>query len=331
MTLNLPVPEQNSLKTVIDYYLNYYASGSSHTAKAKQLDLKKFIVFLTNIKGYSKSDKLKLSDWDHSSSLQFAEACLQEESPATVSRRLATLKHCGRTLADQIPNFKNPTKELKTPKMQTTIPKSLSSEELASIMERATSRVDHKNSFIRYRNQVLLCFLLETGLRADEVRLLRLSQIDEQIDWIKNVRTKGKRYRNVYLNSKIKEILIPYLDRRQVELKKHLGKLDLKFDQKLPLFISTYKCDPLDPQTFLMGSKTLWRAINEFSAEIMLHPHLLRHTFAMDLLESSKDIRLVSQALGHGDVKITMRYTERSDLEVARALENKVKKQKDDF
>ena len=74
-----------------------------------------------------------------------------------------------------------------------------------------------------------------------------------------------------------------------------------------------------------MGAKTLWRAINEFSSEVALHPHLLRHTFAMDLLDSSKDIRLVSQALGHGDVKITMRYTERSDIEVAKAIEKKKK------
>lgn len=326
MSFNLTDSNQNSLKNVIDYYLNYYASGSSHTAKAKRLDLKKFIAFLTNIKGYSKSDKLMLSDWDHSNSLRFVEECLQEESPATVSRRLATLKHCGRTLADQIPDFKNPTKELKTPKSQVTIPKSLEPHELENIFEKAHSRINNKNSFIRYRNQVILCFLLETGLRADEVRLLRMSQIDKQVNWIKNVRTKGKRYRNVYLNSKIQENLIPYLDRRQQELKKFFKNLNTQTDQKLPLFISTYKADPLEPQTFLMGAKTLWRAINEFSSEISLHPHLLRHTFAMDLLESSKDIRLVSQALGHGDVKITMRYTERSDLEVAKALENKLKK-----
>jgi site-specific recombinase XerD len=52
-----------------------------------------------------------------------------------------------------------------------------------------------------------------------------------------------------------------------------------------------------------------------------LHPHLLRHTYAVDLLEDSKDIRLVAQALGHADVRITMRYTERSNEEVAAARE----------
>jgi len=47
----------------------------------------------------------------------------------------------------------------------------------------------------------------------------------------------------------------------------------------------------------------------------------LRHTYATELLEDSKDIRLVAQALGHSDVRITMRYTERGNEEVAAAVE----------
>jgi site-specific recombinase XerD len=70
-----------------------------------------------------------------------------------------------------------------------------------------------------------------------------------------------------------------------------------------------------------MGSKSVWRAIRNYSLETKLHPHLLRHTFAVDLLDNSKDIRLVAQALGHSDVRITMRYTERGKEEVANAVE----------
>ena len=65
----------------------------------------------------------------------------------------------------------------------------------------------------------------------------------------------------------------------------------------------------------------MWRAINELSLDKELHPHLLRHSYALDLLNSSNDIRLVAQALGHGDVRTTMRYTERSEEEIASALE----------
>ena len=77
-----------------------------------------------------------------------------------------------------------------------------------------------------------------------------------------------------------------------------------------------------------MGAKSVWRAVNELCKEYDLHPHLLRHSYALDLLENSNDIRLVAQALGHSDVRITMRYTERSDEEVARALEKSRRKKK---
>ena len=62
-----------------------------------------------------------------------------------------------------------------------------------------------------------------------------------------------------------------------------------------------------------MGAKSIWRAIHELSGELHLHPHLLRHSYAIDLLHTSKDIRAVAQALGHSDVRVTMRYAERKN------------------
>ena len=170
---------------------------------------------------------------------------------------------------------------------------------------------------------------MDTGLRADELRLLRMAQLDDQLEWIKAVRTKGRQYRNVYITSDLREILKEYLKTRAVVLKKLWPTVSTKQDRALPVFLSSYACDPAKPESFLMGPKTLWRAINELSTQTKLHPHLLRHSYATDLLDSSKDIRLVSQALGHSDVRVTMRYTDRSDHEVAAALEQSRKKSKD--
>ena len=315
--------DNNSLQAAIGSYIDYYAASSSHTAKAKKLDVNKFIRFLTKFHGYSKPEKLKLKDWTHASTKRFIDDCLHQEKPATVARRLATLKHCSRKLAEQINGFKNPTLDIKTPTLPNTLPKSISAKEIKEVMRIARSRLNQKDSFNRYRNLVIFQFLLETGLRADEIRLLRISQIDDELEWITNVRTKGNKFRNVYINSDLSEKLSDYLERRASHLKKSFTSLNPQTDAKLPVFISTYKSDISEPDSFLMGSKTLWRAINELSAEVKLHPHLLRHTFAHDLLDSAKDIRLVSQALGHGDVRITMKYTERSDAEVAAAIEKK--------
>jgi site-specific recombinase XerD len=230
----------------------------------------------------------------------------------------------GRTLAEKIPGFINPSREVRAPKIQTTKPKSLTTSEVSQVRKVAKKRLGEKGSFIRKRNAMILEFLLETGLRAEEVRLVRLSQLDDKLEWIKNVRTKGRRFRNVYINSKLRKSLLSYLEERELELKRLIKKVPQKLNRSLPLFISCYNFKPTEPDSFLMGAKTIWRAVHELSADTELHPHLLRHSFAIDLLDHSSDVRLVAQALGHSDVRTTMRYTERRDEDVARAIEKKV-------
>lgn len=316
------------LATIVDSYLRYYASGQSHTARAKRLDLQHFVEFLRQHRGYSQTTKLKVSDWDLSAVQQFVDHSLQRgESPATVSRRLATLKHMGRTLAEKIPGFTNPAKGVKSPQVQLLCPQALTKSEQAKVVDKAKERIQEKNSFTRLRNQTLFLFLLDTGIRAEEVRLLRLGQIDDDLEWVKQVRTKGRRYRNVYITSQMRPILREYLTARSQQLARYYPKISRRQDGEIPLFISNYKAKAGQPESFLMGAKSIWRAINELSSDTKLHPHLLRHSYAIDLLENTNDLRLVAQALGHSDVRITMRYTERKDQEVAEALEKSRKSQ----
>jgi integrase/recombinase XerC len=321
-----------SLNSILESYIRNYADGDSHTARAKRLDLEHFVKFLLRYCGYSRPEKLLSSDWSNSTTKAFIEEKLRTgESPATVARRLATLKHLGRVAAETIPNFKNPAKEVKTPKLATAKPQGLDKKEITSVAKKCELRIDEKGSFIRKRNRFLVLFILETGLRAEEVRLLRMNQFDEKWEWIKNVRTKGKRYRNVYINSDLRDHLLKYIELRNIELTRICGKVNKNTDRMLPLFISSYRADISDPETLLMGVKSIWRAVNEVSSEKSLHPHLLRHSFALNLLDSSNDIRLVAQALGHGDVRITMKYTERSAEQVAEALEKRKDKSTDEF
>ena len=53
-----------------------------------------------------------------------------------------------------------------------------------------------------------------------------------------------------------------------------------------------------------------------------MHPHILRHTFATDLLRSTSNIRLVQKALGHASLTTTMLYTHIFDQELESALKN---------
>ena len=328
LTTPTTITSQTPLETLIDSYLAYYASGSNHTARGKRQDIQKFLEFLSKHKKIEKVEELKVSHWDHSATQQFVENCLSRGySPATTGRRLATLKHLGRTLAEKIAGFTNPAREVKTPTQKVTKPKSLTEIEVIAIKQKAENLVAQKsskkkkNDFKSIRNRMIALFLLDTGLRADEVRLMKLSQINDELEWVENVRTKGKKYRKVYLTSAIREDFKIYLNERESELKRFVNNLTLAKSKLLPLFISTHKVDITKPETFFLSPKTIWRAIHNLSEQTKLHPHLLRHTFATELLDNSGDIRLVAQALGHSDVRVTMRYTERSDEEMAKALE----------
>ena len=323
--LSAKTPKQllaSDFERVIAEYLGYFAGGSSHTARAKRLDLRDFTDFLRNYTRLKKTDSIKTRMWDHSAVQAYLEAQLNKgAAPSSVARRLATLKHLGRTLSENIVGFVNPAKEAKAPKTSLQRPKGLAEKETSLILDGIYQSLKTKNRFSKIRNSTILILLLETGLRADGCRLLRLSQIGEGVKWINNVRTKGRKFRNIYISSRLKPHLESYLESRKLELKKFFPEIKKSQDAKLPLFISTYKANPKDLESFLMGSKTLWRAINQASSEFHLHPHLLRHSFALNLLESSKDVRLVSQALGHGDVRVTMRYTQRQDEDIADAME----------
>lgn len=337
-----------SLKAIIENYVAYYASGTGHTARAKRYDLEHFLIFLA---GSPKSvDAVRVRDWTLQTTQDFVDHRLAlGESPATVARRLATIKHFGRTLAERIHGFINPAREVKGPVIQASRPQGLNSEEVRWLREAAAHSLSNNDTaltdksegpgtpFLALRNCFLLELLLATGLRADEVRLLTLSQVSDDFSWLRNVKTKGRKFRNVYLDSSIRELLQQYLEARGRELTERFptyGGLPVSEQRKFPVIIGFYRASLIKISSFGLSPKTIWRIIAGFGTAAQalsphdrpnLHPHKLRHTFAHGLLDTAKDIRLVAQALGHSDVRTTMRYTERTEDEIARAIESKLR------
>jgi site-specific recombinase XerD len=326
---------EERLITVLENYLQYYAAGESHTARAKRYDLQHFLEFLAGSPARVKD--VLVSEWTLQSTKDFIDSRLARgEAPATVGRRLATIKHFGRTLAERVHGYINPAREAKAPVLQPSRPHGLSAAEIELLRNAAQqSLVEAKFSFLALRNKFLLELLLATGLRADEVRLLVVSQISDDRNWLRNVKTKGKKFRNVYLDSAVRPLLEEYLEAREqvlIERYPDYRGLSQQAAQRFPVFISLYRADAAHPPSFGLAPKTIWRIIASFGTKAKrmadvpigsLHPHKLRHTFAHGLLDSSKDVRLVAQALGHSDVRTTMRYTERTDEHVAHAIEKK--------
>lgn len=327
---------EESLQSVMQSYLRYYAAGDGHTARAKRYDLGYLLEFLS--KGAAVS-ALPVSAWTMQKTKDFVDYRLAlGEAPSTVSRRLATVKHFGRTLAERVPGFINPAREVKSPGIQINKPHGLSPADIALLHQGASEYRKEKNdSYSAIRNVFLFELLLSTGLRADEVRLLYMKQYAGE--WLKDVKTKGRKFRNVYLDTNIRSRFADYLQRRDAELLSKFpeaSSLSQKELVRYPVFISLYGAQMGEPTSFALSPKSIWRIISDFGKRARLlggdsfeglHPHKLRHTFAHGLLDTSKDVRLVAQALGHSDVRTTMRYTERTEEELAAAIEEKIKAQ----
>jgi integrase/recombinase XerC len=75
---------------------------------------------------------------------------------------------------------------------------------------------------------------------------------------------------------------------------------------------------PINPRTVQLRMKTL--ALQQGIPK-HIHPHLLRHTFASHMLESSGDLRAVQELLGHADIATTQIYTHLDFQHLARVYD----------
>jgi site-specific recombinase XerD len=312
-----------ALKYYCDEYLKKFASGKRHTANAKRVDIQYFLNFVQKVHSDSDMHLVSLEVLNRSLIEQFIDARLTSgEAPSTVARRLATVRHLCRIISEELePQFRLTFQSIRGPMVDNVKPKYLIDSEVEVLDSGLSAIKKLGKDFKSQRNYTIVSLLLATGLRADEVRMLRRGQIGTNLDWIYEVRTKGRKFRKVYIPSSLRKDLAEYLDMRRTELLKKYKSLTDKFDSSIPVFLSFKGSNQNDPTSFRLNPKTIWTIVRKAVPYLKLHPHLLRHTFATSLLDSSKDIRLVSQALGHSDVRVTMKYTERNDEDVAEALE----------
>ncbi|HEX8236057.1 MAG TPA: tyrosine-type recombinase/integrase [Abditibacteriaceae bacterium] len=145
------------------------------------------------------------------------------------------------------------------------------------------------------RDEAILLFLLDTGVRATELCELKMSQLD--LDGRRcTVRGKGNKTRTVYLGRRTVKAVWNYL------------KEDPREDDE-PVFVSdrgTRAGDPLTRSGLLQLIRRLGRAAGIQSARCS--PHTFRHTFAVDLLRSGAHIFALQQLLGHTSLHMTNRY-----------------------
>lgn len=156
------------------------------------------------------------------------------------------------------------------------------------------------------RDKAILDLLFSTGLRVSELCHLKRTDINlEKSEF--SVKGKGGKVRVVFLDHEAKESLQRYLD--------------LRHDKSEFLFISYGHCHSQDTRNKIQDTnitpRSVQRMIHKYAlaAGITKHvtPHVMRHSFATDLLMSGADLRSVQALLGHSSVTTTQIYTHVTD------------------
>jgi len=150
----------------------------------------------------------------------------------------------------------------------------------------------------KLRDKAILETLFSTGLRVSE--LVNLDR--DHINLVRGeflVRGKGGKERIVFLSPEAANAIQKYLDMRGDSFK--------------PLFANSSKGDITEDENRRLTARSIQRLIQKYAriAGIIkkVTPHVLRHSYATDLLISGADIRSVQAMLGHASITTTQIYT----------------------
>jgi integrase/recombinase XerD len=197
----------------------------------------------------------------------------------------------------------NPCETIKMPKMEKTLPKYLTIEEVDKLLDIRTIKPND------YRNKAMLELLYATGMRISELTNLTLSQIDFNDDLVR-VMGKGKKERIIPLENTCINYLKLYIN----EYRNYL----LKTKTSDYIFINNFG-NKISRQGFF---KILKKLCQESGINKEISPHVLRHSFATHLLNNGADLRVIQELLGHESIVTTQIYTHLGNKKIKDDYEN---------
>ncbi len=153
------------------------------------------------------------------------------------------------------------------------------------------------------RDRAILELFFSTGLRVSELCSLP-RELDLSADEI-SVRGKGEKVRVVFLSPDAKEAIRAYLKKRA------------DMDPALFVQIARDKSKLPDKESIRLTSRSIERIVKHYAVKAGISkkvtPHVIRHSFATDLLQNGADLRSVQIMLGHSNINTTQIYTHVTD------------------
>lgn len=205
-------------------------------------------------------------------------------------RELSSLRSFFRFLMAQGILDHNPAQGVRAPKSARRLPKNLDIEQTEQLLK------INQTDPLALRDRAIMELFYSSGLRLAELVSLNINSIDRHSATV-TVIGKGSKERMVPVGSKALEAIGLWLKARTKLLK--------GVTNESALFLSN-RGRRLSPRTIQLRIKQ-WA--NHQGLDVPVHPHMLRHSFASHILESSSDLRAVQELLGHADISTTQIYT----------------------
>ena len=209
----------------------------------------------------------------------------------SISRLLSTLRRFYRFLYREKKITIDPTLQIQKPKIPKSLPKSLSEDEVESLLDAPDVNID-----IGLRDKAMIELLYACGLRVTELVNIQLTELDF-VDGVIRVTGKGDKTRLVPMGEEAMDHIQRYLS---------LARENILKNKKSKYLFVTHHGQSMTRQTF-------WHSLKKYSiiANIKqsISPHVLRHAFATHLINHGADLRVVQMLLGHSDISTTQIYT----------------------
>ena len=265
---------------VINDFISYISKKnySINTYTSYINDLYYFTIFV-------KKDLIKVTFEDVKDYLEHLN--LKKEKSSSVRRKISSLKSFYKFL------YKNgymdkkdyPLTKVAYPKMEKKLPKFIYYNDLLEIINESTKDKDG------VRDRLIIEMLYATGVRVSELVNIKINDIDFNNRRI-IVLGKGNKERIVYYGEYAEEVLKEYL--KTHDRKNHNY-----------LFVNAKGGQLTDRGVRYIIDNIM----SKLSVKVHVTPHVLRHTFATDMLNNGCDIKVVQELLGHSSLKATEIYT----------------------
>jgi integrase/recombinase XerC len=273
---------------------------SAHTIAAYSRDLERFAAEVgrpwSEIRG-------------HQVTAHIARLHATDHQPRSIQRALSSLRSLYRYLLRQRLVDHDPTTGIRAPKTRTRLPQLLDTDQAAKLLDFAAENATD------LRDRAIAELFYGSGLRLSELTGTNVGDLDLAAGFI-TVRGKGGKMRQVPLGRLCIQAIGAWLETRDATAAPPDGA-PAHGPDATPLFTGRGG-RRIGPRTVQLRMKRL--AIRQLGSD-QLHPHMLRHSFASHLLESSSDLRAVQELLGHADISTTQIYTHLDFQHLARVYD----------